>query len=91
MCASKNTLNYFPRGSKKKNTEEGQYIFNKSEGVAKRRKDDNKFIVSSKKKRVKLNDKEFYENGSEHVIGKKQDESDLDDFEVNSTLNNQNI
>ena len=80
MSANKNTLNYFPRGSKKKSTEEGQFIFNKSENVAKKRKDGNKFVVSSKKKRVKLDDKEMYDQGSEFVIGKKQIDNDLEDY-----------
>ena len=31
-----------------------------------------------------MDDKELYDNGSEYVIGKKQDESDLDDFEANT-------
>ena len=31
-----------------------------------------------------MDDKEFNDNGSEYTTGKKQDESDLDDFEANT-------
>jgi exosome complex RNA-binding protein Csl4 len=52
MTDSKNTLNYFPRGTKKK-VEESNYIFNTNEVSKKKGRDGSKFVINNKKKRPK--------------------------------------
>ena len=66
IFAGNSTFNYFTRGSKKK-TEEGQFIFNKSEAVAKKQKSNIKFFFKQKER--KKDNKEVYDKGSEYVIG----------------------
>ena len=72
MSTNKNTLNYFPRGTKKKSEEEGSFIFNTIEKKNKRGRDGAKFIISNKKKRAKARETEDFINDSEFIIGKSQ-------------------
>lgn len=75
---SKNTLNYFPRGSKKKVEGDSNFIFNAKETTKKRARDGDKFVFSNKK-RFKNKEAEDFIADPDFVIGAERQDDDLED------------